>query len=66
MGSLKNHKPKHARSSHVDPYVIVYRVRGNIIQFLYVDHHDFVYPKAVDILEKIEIQRSVPDQQNAF
>jgi mRNA-degrading endonuclease RelE of RelBE toxin-antitoxin system len=54
IGTPKSHKLRHARGSHVDPYVIVYRIKGNRIQFLYVDHHDFVYPKAAEILEKIE------------
>ncbi|HUM81740.1 MAG TPA: type II toxin-antitoxin system RelE/ParE family toxin [Methanothrix sp.] len=54
IGSPKSHKLKHASGSHVDPYVIVYRIKGNRIQFLNVDHHDSVYPKAAEILEKIE------------
>jgi hypothetical protein len=33
---------------------IVYRIRGDRVQFLYVDHHNFVYEKATEILEKIE------------
>jgi len=54
IGSPKRHSLRHARGSHVDPYVIVYRIMGDRIQFLYVDHHDFVYQKAAEILEKIE------------
>src|SRR5512136_2754225 len=54
IGSPKSHNLKHARGSHVDPYVIVYRIKGDRIQFLYVDHHNFVYSKAGEILEKIE------------
>ena len=54
IGTQKHHKLRHARGSHVDPYVIVYRIWGDRIQFLYVDHHDFVYKKAAEILEKIE------------
>ncbi len=41
-------------SSHVDPYVIVYRIKGDKIQFLYVDHHNFVYEKSAEIIEMIE------------
>ncbi len=54
IGTPKRHKLKHARGSHVDPYVIVYRIKGDRVQFLYVDHHDSVYPRAAEILEKIE------------
>ncbi len=54
IGTPKRHKLRHARSSHVDPYVIVYRIKGDRIQFLYVDHHNFVYQRAAEILEKIE------------
>jgi addiction module RelE/StbE family toxin len=54
IGDPKRHELKHARGSHVNPYVIVYRIKENRIQFLYVNHHNFVYPKAAEILEKIE------------
>ncbi len=54
IGDPKRHELKHARGSHVDPYVIVYVVKGDIITFLYVDHHDFVYDKAAEIMKKWE------------
>lgn len=54
IGTPKHYKLRHARGSHVDPYVIVYRIKGDRIQFLYVDHHNFVYKKAAEILERIE------------
>jgi mRNA-degrading endonuclease RelE of RelBE toxin-antitoxin system len=54
IGIPKRHKLKHARGSHVDPYVIVYRINNGRVQFLYVDHHNFVYHTAAEILEKIE------------
>ena len=54
IGTPKRHKLRHARGSHVDPYVIVYRIKGDRIQFLYVDYHNFVYLRAAEILEKIE------------
>jgi mRNA-degrading endonuclease RelE of RelBE toxin-antitoxin system len=54
IGAPKRHQLRHARGSHVDPYVIVYVVKNNIITFLCVDHHDFVYESAVKILEKWE------------
>ncbi len=54
IGDPKRHELKHARGSHVDPYVIVYVVKDDIITFLYVDHHDFVYGKAAEIMKKWE------------
>jgi plasmid stabilization system protein ParE len=54
MGEPKRHELKHARGSHVDPYVIVYVVRGGKITFLYVDHHNFVYQRAAEIIQKWE------------
>ena len=54
IGAPKRHRLKHARGSHVNPYVVVYRIRGDRVQFLYVDHHNFVYQKAAEILEEIE------------
>ncbi len=54
IGTPKRHKLKHARGSHVNPYVIVYRIKGDRVQFLYVDHHDLVYEKSAEILEEIE------------
>ena len=54
IGTPKRHKLKHARGSHVNPYVIVYRIKGDRVQFLYVDHHDFVYDKAAEIMKKWE------------
>jgi mRNA-degrading endonuclease RelE of RelBE toxin-antitoxin system len=52
IGAPKRHQLRHARGSHVDPYVIIYVVKNYIITFLYVEHHDFVYERAVVILEK--------------
>ncbi len=54
IGEPKRNKLRNVRGSHVDPYVIVYRIKGNRIQFLYVEHHDFVYQKAAEILERLE------------
>lgn len=54
IGAPKRHRLRHARGSHVDPYVIIYVVKNDMITFLCVDHHDFVYEKAVEILEKWE------------
>ena len=54
IGAPKRHHLRHARGSHVDPYVIIYVVKNDIITFLCVDHHDFVYDRAVMILGKWE------------
>jgi Plasmid stabilisation system protein. len=54
IGDPKRHELLHARGSHVDTYVIVYVVKGNIITFLYVGHHDFVCGKAAAIMKKWE------------
>lgn len=54
IGDPKRHELKHTRGSHVDPYVIVYVVKGDIITFLCVGHHDFVYGKATEIIKKWE------------
>jgi mRNA-degrading endonuclease RelE of RelBE toxin-antitoxin system len=54
IGDPKRNRLRHVRGSHVDPYVIVYRIKGNRIQFLYVENHDFVYQKAAEILERLE------------
>ena len=54
IGNPKSHNLRKARGTHVNPYVIVYRIKGNWVQFLYVDHHNFVYSRAAEILEKIE------------
>jgi addiction module RelE/StbE family toxin len=28
---------------HVNPYVILYRIVGDTVEFMYVDHHDNIY-----------------------
>jgi len=52
IGEPKSHSLRHARGSHVDPYVIVYVFKEDTITFIYVDHHDVVYKKAPYILAK--------------
>jgi addiction module RelE/StbE family toxin len=56
IGVPKRHELKHARGSHVDPYVIVYVIKSDTITFIYVDHHNFVYQKAAEILKKLEVE----------
>jgi len=55
IGEPKSHKLKHARGSHVDPYVIVYTFKDYTVIFIYVDHHDVVYKKAPYILAKYSL-----------
>lgn len=54
IGTPKRYQLRHARGSHVDPYVIVYVVRDYTITFLYIDHHDFVYERAAEIMKRWE------------
>jgi mRNA-degrading endonuclease RelE of RelBE toxin-antitoxin system len=63
IGTPKRHKLKHARGSHVNPYVIVYRIKDDRIQFLYVDHHDSVYERSAEILEEIEREEAHESNQ---
>lgn len=55
IGDPKKYNLKLSRGSHVDPYVIVYIFKDNTITFIYVDHHDKVYKKAAEILERYRI-----------
>jgi hypothetical protein len=54
IGDPKWHELLHAQGSHVDPYVIIYVLKGDVIAFLYVGHHDFVYGKTTEIMKKWE------------
>lgn len=54
IGDPKRHELKRARGSHIDPYVIIYVFKGDKITFLCLDHHDFVYGKAAEIMRKWE------------
>jgi addiction module RelE/StbE family toxin len=54
IGDPTRHDLKHARCSHIDPYVIVYVVKGDIVTFLCVGHHNFVYQKAAEIMQRWE------------
>ena len=56
IGEPKSHNLKGVRGSHVNPYVIVYLFDRDKIVFIYVDHHNKVYARASEILEKIEYQ----------
>lgn len=55
IGEPKSHALRHARGSHVEPYVIVYVFKDNTITFVYLDHHDIIYKKAPYILAKYQL-----------
>jgi len=38
MGNLKG-----VYGVHVNPYVILYRIVGDVVEFLLIDHHDNIY-----------------------
>lgn len=40
---LKTGNLRGAYGVHVNPYVILYRVIENVVEFLLVDHHDKIY-----------------------
>lgn len=45
VGKFKKHNLKGLRSVHVNPFVILYRVSGDTVEFVNVDHHDKIYKK---------------------
>ena len=53
IGKAKSHKLKGLRGEHVDPFVIVYGVFGDIIVFVHVDHHDKAYAAAYEIAKAL-------------
>jgi addiction module RelE/StbE family toxin len=53
IGKAKSHKLKGLRGEHVDPFVIVYGVFGDIIVFVHVDHHDKAYAAAQEIAKAL-------------
>lgn len=40
---VKKYDLKGVYGVHVNPYVILYRIVGDTVEFLYVDHHDKIY-----------------------
>ena len=46
-------KKKGLRGEHVDPFVIIYGVFGDIIVFVHVDHHDKAYAAAYEIAKAL-------------
>jgi mRNA-degrading endonuclease RelE of RelBE toxin-antitoxin system len=53
IGEPKSHKLKGLRGEHVDPFVIIYGVFGDIIVFVHVDHHDKAYAAAYEIAKAL-------------
>lgn len=48
LGNPENHDMKTGNlrgcyGVHVNPYVIIYRIDGDVVEFLLVDHHDNIY-----------------------
>ena len=52
IGEPKRYGLKGVRGVHVDPFVIAYIIISNCIVFLYVGHHDEIYGKTDEILQK--------------
>ena len=52
IGEPKSYGLKGVRGVHVDPFVIAYMIIDNCIVFLYVGHHDEIYGKTAEILQK--------------
>jgi mRNA-degrading endonuclease RelE of RelBE toxin-antitoxin system len=53
IGEPKSHKLKGLRGEHVDPFVIIYGVFGDIIVFVHLDHHDKAYAAAYEIAKAL-------------
>jgi mRNA-degrading endonuclease RelE of RelBE toxin-antitoxin system len=45
IGDFKRYDLKGVQGVHDDPFVILYRVLGDTIEFVNIDHHDKVYKK---------------------
>jgi mRNA-degrading endonuclease RelE of RelBE toxin-antitoxin system len=43
IGDFKRYDLKGIQGVHVNPFVILYRVSGNTIEFVNIDHHDKIY-----------------------
>lgn len=40
---MKTGNLKGTHGVHVNPYVIIYRIVGDVVEFLFIDHHDNIY-----------------------
>ena len=40
---IKRYGLKGTRGAHVDPYVVIFEIKGNDVIFLKFKHHDYVY-----------------------
>jgi mRNA-degrading endonuclease RelE of RelBE toxin-antitoxin system len=46
IGDFRRYDLKGVQGVHVNPFVILYRVTGNMIEFVNIDHHDKIYKKS--------------------
>jgi len=53
IGEPKSHNLKGLRGEHIDPFVIIYGVFGDVIVFVHVDHHDKAYSAAYEIAKAL-------------
>lgn len=44
---MKSYNLKGIYSVHVNPYVILYRIKNDTVEFVNVDHHDKVYRQTI-------------------
>lgn len=44
---VKKYNLKGVYGVHVNPYVILYRIVGDVVEFLNVDHHDKIYKRGI-------------------
>ena len=40
---MKKYNLKGKRAAHIDPYVVVFEIKGNKVIFLRFKHHDYAY-----------------------
>ncbi|MCX6672724.1 MAG: type II toxin-antitoxin system RelE/ParE family toxin [Methanothrix sp.] len=45
IGDFKRYDLKGVQGVHVNPFVILYRISGDTIEFVNIDHHDKIYRK---------------------
>ena len=46
IGDFKRYDLKGVQGVHVNPFVILYRVSGNMIEFVNIDHHNKIYRRS--------------------
>jgi len=43
IGDFKRYDLKGIKGIHVNPFVILYRISGDTVEFVNIDHHDKIY-----------------------